>query len=182
MTKSTKIWIIVSLVVLAIAVGIIGVCNWFFSPGIHVVGPAAHLDAEKKCYYIDYKTGEIIGESVLKVDCDINVSTKVFKGTIELPEYPVKGIVPGNPSMRMHEGYIALNYVGIQWTSEETGEVDPFVDTGYFLYVKDADHLFAVTNFRDGMVLVVCADNEQQAKELSRTLHYLYWGIEPQNW
>lgn len=182
MKKDTKILIAVLSVVLVIVVAITGVCIWFFSPGIHVIGPFAHLDAEKKCYYIDRNTGEILGESILTVNCDINALFETFSGSISLPEYPVKGEIPPNPGSLMDEGYIVLFYTGITWVSEETGEVDPTADMGYKLYVKDAEHLFGVADFENGGVLFVCAENEQQAKELSRTAFCLYWGMEPQNW
>ena len=189
MKKKNIIWAaVISALVLVIAVVIIGVCNWFFSPGVHVLGPAAHVDAEEKCYYIDYKTGEIIGESKVYAKFDANVWLGTFTGSMLLPDRPVEGVVPGNPEMRMHEGYISINYgPGFLWELAETNEAGEYVsvpptDSGYEVYVTNENHLFAVTTIDEKTVLVVCADDAQQAKELARTLFYLHFGREPQNW
>lgn len=189
MKKKNVIWAaVISALVLVIAVVIIGVCNWFFSPGVHVLGPAAHVDAKEKCYYIDYKTGEIMGESKFLVKFDVNVWTGTFTGTMMLRDRPLEGLVPANPEVRMHEGYISIHYApGFLWELAETNEAGEYVsvppmDSGYQLYVKDEDHLFIVTTIDEKTVLVVCADDARQAKELARTLFYLHFGRAPQNW
>lgn len=172
-----------AIIVLAIGLPIVligGFLLWFFSPGVHIVGRFAHLDIQKDCYYVDMDSGEILGESILTLDCDTNPLTDMLSGSVCLPEYPVEGDV-SRCAFTKREGYLSFAYSGVRFGPGDDGNITSFVDFGYYIYVKDAEHIFAVTKTKeDLMVLAVCADSEQEALEKGKIFYRVHSaGLEP---
>lgn len=181
MLKSKKLLLFLGLA-LVLTLAVAGVLIWFFSPGIHVIGTAAHLDAEKECYYVDPGNGEIIGQSRLMLKGNSNPFTGDFSGAVNLPEYPVEGDTSYSGVSKRH-GYLRIVYTGHWFAGGEDGKVHGYMDTGYRIFVKDAENIYGLTNIgEDDPVMVVCADSEQEAMEKRYEAFYAAFGMEPNGW
>lgn len=138
--------------------------NDFTNPlGIHVLGNWAHINYQEKCYLIDDKTQEVIGDSTFSISGTLygksykdvpNMSS--FSGHMEVSAYPIAiaeadslGVVHDNKILLTCERYI------------EPGKWEQV----YWVHIMHLDSDIVVIHIMGKNVTAVCGQNEDEALE-----------------
>lgn len=96
--KRTILISICIFIAMAILVSNVFIKNFTETEGIHVLGKWAHINYQEKCYFIDSKTNEVIGDSTFAISGMLYdkhkkifqeySTTSTFSGHIEVSAYP----------------------------------------------------------------------------------------------
>lgn len=130
-----------------------------------------HLDMQRECYLFDGSGGEMLAETTLSVKGWVNPLSRIFSGSILIPEYPVTQ--PGEKS----EG--SVDWSGgerkIVYTCGKAGVENGVVVSG----VSDASYVVHLFGNQAGAVIVeirgghagsgiyaVCAEDQASAAKL----------------
>ena len=149
--------------------------NFTDTQGIHILGNWAHIDYQKKCYFIDAKTGEITGDSTFTISGILfNESKGIFKessgassfsGHMEVSAYPFA------MTEVFHEGSI-FNNNNISLTScnrKDLSDMKPY----YWVHICSDLEIVVIRIYleNDETLTAVCGQNEEEALENYRQ----YW-------
>lgn len=134
--------------------------------GIHVLGNWAHINYQEKCYFIDTKTQEVIGDSTFTISGMLYGKHKemfkeyyemsTFSGHMEVSAYPIAiaeadslGVVYDNKIMLTCDRYI------------EPGKWEQV----YMVQIMRSDPDIVVIHISGTNVTAVCGQNEDEALE-----------------
>ena len=134
--------------------------------GIHVLGNRAHINYQEKCYLIDDKTQEVIGDSTFTISGILYGNHKemfkeyydmnTFSGHMEVSAYPIAiaeadslGVVYNNKIMLTCDRYI------------EPGKWEKV----YLVQIMCSDPDIVVIHILGKDITAVCGQNEDEALE-----------------
>lgn len=149
MEKRKKIVCLVLAVVAAVALLAGGTAIWFFSDGMHTLGPFVHLEAEMECYRYDMDRGltgdtgvlYLSGTGTLWDIPDDILNSGTFHGTFYLAGWPYdRGQLV---SLDRADKALHLTCATIQWP-------DPVSQVSHWIIIDPSDGSFLYSLLRRG--------------------------------
>lgn len=130
-----------------------------------------HLDIQRECYLIDSSGGEILAETTLSVKGWVNPLSRIFSGSILIPEYPVTQ--PGEKSegsADWGDGELKLVYTCGRASLENGVVVSGVSDASYVVHLFGNQAGDVIVEIRGGHagsgIYAVCAEDQASAAEL----------------
>lgn len=180
-----KLWIIIAAAAAVLVIVVVTLCALFW-PGYRVVGDKLYVDIQKTGFVFDPETGEILGETPVKVSGTADSADGGdFEGEILVLSHQnmADGTVTGTAGTeKTDDGFVLIHYIescthyetvefesGYEPENDVTKKVEHICDYYYTvcLYPEDGD--FAAVEVGDyaeeTLVYVICAEDEAEAKE-----------------
>lgn len=157
---------------LLLAVIVAALLIWFFSPGIHILGPFLHINVQENAFIIDGDKCEILGTTkVVACGTADALFTEQYSGILEIlsQSQTHNGLFvdhDGNASIDT-SGFLNITYYGYYTFPSEKG------DGSVVLRICDIFHAklhgkkldFLICPLVEDNLYAVCADSEDEALE-----------------
>lgn len=143
--------------------------NFAETEGVHVLGKWAHINYQEKCYLMDMKTDEVIGDSTFTISGMLYDRHKkmfkeqremsMFSGHMEVSAYPID----------MAEGYHngAIYDKSIIFSSYSSFDLDDMMPYYQVHIVRSNPEIVVIYIFleNDETLVAVCGQSEEEAVE-----------------
>lgn len=151
-----------------------GVLLWFFSPGMHQLGPFYHFDIQRVGYVIEEDTDVVIGQTDVKIQGTACRIGGQFNGVIDVAEYrnTEPGIYDSLGTIFVRQGSVSLSHLQAYFseTSPLPGDDGGFggiCDIKYYAYFyggrQDVIQIQIMSGVGEPNYLVVCCDSPEDA-------------------
>jgi len=187
MNKKRLVW----LVLLLVTIVVVGVLLWFFSPGVHVLGPFLRMDVDTPVYFFTGGSkGVYTGEStVFRGDFTvmdrwwddvIEGENWAFQGSMEVQGYELAYDAqwchgPNGWGYRGKDGRWDVHYDANWMVSNAVGDVEFLRSPNYYWlqFYGDDPEAMVIYIFREegASLIAVPADSPEEAKEKLERFH-----------
>ena len=141
--------------------------NFTGTQGIHVLGKWAHINYQEKCYLIDTKTNEVVGDSTFTISGILYGEDKemfteyyemnMFSGHMEVSAYPYAMIEV------FHEGAINGNKISLaSYSKTDISDMRPLYQV-HILHSNPEIVVIRIDLGEDESLVAVCGQTEDEA-------------------
>lgn len=156
---------------------IIGTLYWFYTPGIHLIGPFGHINLTQECYLFDAE-GQESGTTVVSIKGDVrrefwDFRQGTFAGVITVGDEEQNKGEQGSYQHVFYcndDGSYYILYLPNRFAYDETEQrLYPSMDGDRYEVYLDADDAFGLVAFneqdevREHRFTAICADSQNDA-------------------